>query len=311
MALPSEVFRARLREVRRLRGWTQADLASALASAGLDLGESAVVRMERGIRGVSLDEAIAIAAVLGVSPMHMIVPIDDNGIQLAPQVTVPTTDARAWIRGQRPLTEADEQLFYAQAPVSEAEWLAIAPGAWRSWTREDYQATRAKWEREIYRAAIGGRAPQEHGPDAEDIPVRRPAEQVQPIVAAIVTSPLGVLVGRRMDGKPPWTFIAGEVEPGESPADAAIREVKEETGLRVEVGDVIGERVHPKSGRHMIYMAAAPTHGTDVFVGDEEELAEVRWVSLAEADQLMGGMIFEPVHEHLARELREQGDDQR
>jgi hypothetical protein len=61
----------------------------------------------------------------------------------------------------------------------------------------------------------------------------------------------------------------------------------------------------------MIYMAAAPTHGTEVFVGDEEELAEVRWVTLAEADQLMGGMIYEPVHEYLARELREQGDDQR
>jgi 8-oxo-dGTP diphosphatase len=137
------------------------------------------------------------------------------------------------------------------------------------------------------------------------------AEQAQPIVAAIVTSPLGVLVGRRMDGKPPWTFIAGEVEPGELPADAAVREVKEETTLRVRAGEVIGERVHPKSQRHMIYMAAAPTHGTDVFVGDEEELAEVRWVSLAEADQLMGGMIFEPVHEYLARELRGQGDDQR
>jgi 8-oxo-dGTP pyrophosphatase MutT (NUDIX family) len=52
-----------------------------------------------------------------------------------------------------------------------------------------------------------------------------------PVVAAIVTSDVGVLVGRRNDGKPPWTFIAGKIEPGESPADAAVREVKEETGL--------------------------------------------------------------------------------
>ena len=52
----------------------------------------------------------------------------------------------------------------------------------------------------------------------------------------------------------------------------------------------------------MIYMAATPTHGTDVFVGDEDELAEVRWLSLAEADELLPGM-FEPVREHLAREL--------
>ena len=70
----------------------------------------------------------------------------------------------------------------------------------------------------------------------------------------------------------------------------------------IRAGEVIGERVHPKTGRTMIYIAAAPTHGTEVFVGDEDELAEVRWVSLAEADELLPGM-FEPVREYLAREL--------
>jgi transcriptional regulator with XRE-family HTH domain len=175
MPLPSEVFRARLREVRTLRRWTQADLASALARAGVDLGESAVVRLERGIRGVSLDEAIAIATVLGVSPLHMIVPLDDNGAQLAPALTVSTIDARAWLRGQRPLDQADERLFYAQTPESEAEWMAIAPGASRFKNREDYEASKAKWERELFRAAIGARTLQEPGPDAEDIPVRRQA----------------------------------------------------------------------------------------------------------------------------------------
>jgi 8-oxo-dGTP diphosphatase len=126
----------------------------------------------------------------------------------------------------------------------------------------------------------------------------------QPVVAAIVTSPLGVLVGRRNDGSPPWTFIAGEQEPGERPEDTAIREVKEETGLQIRAGEVIGERDHPKTGRRMLYMAAVPTHGTDAFVGDSDELAEVRWVGLAEADQLLPGM-FGPVREHLAAELGE------
>jgi 8-oxo-dGTP pyrophosphatase MutT (NUDIX family) len=126
----------------------------------------------------------------------------------------------------------------------------------------------------------------------------------QPVVAAIVTSQHGVLVGRRNDGKPPWTFIAGEVEPGESPADAGIREVKEEAGLQVEAGQEIGRRVHPATGRTMIYMAARPSHATDIFVGDHDELAEVRWVTLAQADQLMQphGM-FAPVHEYLTRML--------
>jgi 8-oxo-dGTP pyrophosphatase MutT (NUDIX family) len=126
----------------------------------------------------------------------------------------------------------------------------------------------------------------------------------QPVVAAIVTSARGVLIGKRRDGKPPWTFIAGEIEPGESPADAAVREVKEETGLLVTAGKVIGRRVHPATGRTMVYMAARPVRGTEVLVGDEDELAEVRWVSVAEADALMGGMIFEPVRKHLLRRLR-------
>ena len=125
-----------------------------------------------------------------------------------------------------------------------------------------------------------------------------------PIVAAIVTSRLGVLVARRNDGKPPWTFIAGEIEPGEDPTDTAIREVKEETGLRIRSTGVIGRRVHPHTGREIIYLAARPTHGTKAFVGDEEELAEVRWVDLAQADELMSGAMFEPVHSYLEKTLK-------
>ena len=126
----------------------------------------------------------------------------------------------------------------------------------------------------------------------------------QPVVAAIVTSERGVLLGRRNDGKPPWTFIAGEIEPGESLADAGVREVKEETGLLVAAGQEIGRRVHPATGRTMIYMAAKPTHGTDIFVGDRDELGEVRWVPLAEAEELMQpyGM-FGSVREYLAKTL--------
>jgi 8-oxo-dGTP diphosphatase len=129
------------------------------------------------------------------------------------------------------------------------------------------------------------------------------APEPPPVVAAIVTSELGVLAGRRIDETPPWTFIAGKIQPGESPADAAVREVKEETGLEVAAGRVLGRRVHPDTGRTMIYLAARPTEGTDVFIGDEAELADVRWLSLAEADELLPGM-FAPVRAYLGRALR-------
>src|SRR5580704_18658346 len=143
------------------------------------------------------------------------------------------------------------------------------------------------------------------GPGEDGQPEPSTLPEPAPIVAAIVTSDLGVLVAQRNDGKPPWTFIAGEIEPGESPADAGIREVKEEAGLQVEAGKEIGRRVHPATGRTMIYMAAMPTHGTDIYVGDRDELAEVRWATLPEAEELMRptGM-FGPVRAHLAELLR-------
>jgi hypothetical protein len=54
----------------------------------------------------------------------------------------------------------------------------------------------------------------------------------------------------------------------------------------------------------MICVAATPTPGTDVFIGDEDQLAEVRGPPLKEADQLLPGM-FEPVGEHLTRTLED------
>lgn len=168
---------------------------------------------------------------------------------------------------------------------------AITP----AWTTPGGQA---RWDLDRLRQQVGiAKEGSEHVPESANKPER------PPVVAAIVTSDRGALIGRRNDGKPPWTFIAGEIEPGESAADAVIREVKEETGLLVRAADQeIGRRVHPHTGRTMIYLACYPTGKTDIFVGDQDELAEVRWASLTEVDQLLPGL-FEPVRLHLAGAL--------
>ena len=80
---PSEIFRARLREVRRRQGWTQQQIAEA---PGVNLDASAITRLERGTRGVMLDDVITISAALGVSPLHMIVPLE-NDADLEERVT--------------------------------------------------------------------------------------------------------------------------------------------------------------------------------------------------------------------------------
>jgi len=141
-------------------------------------------------------------------------------------------------------------------------------------------------------------------------PVTDPGTDAEPaaVAAAIITSELGLLVERRNDRIPPWTFPAAEILPGESPAAAVARRVPEETGLSITPDHVIGRRIHPKTGRVMIYLQATAA-GTDVQLGDPDDLAEVRWISLTEADHLMPDM-FPTVRQHLGRIMAdaEEGD---
>lgn len=118
------------------------------------------------------------------------------------------------------------------------------------------------------------------------------------IVAAIVTSPRVCLLVRRHDGKPEWTFPSGAQEADEAYADTAVRETLEETGFAVIARDQIGERTHPKTGRHMVYIAADPVNGTAVRVGDSEEHSEVGWYPWVTAEGMLPHL-FEPVADHL------------
>ena len=105
-----------------------------------------------------------------------------------------------------------------------------------------------------------------------------------------------MLIILRLGGVPPWGFVTGKIEPGESRADAAAaREVKEEAGLGFQHGEIIGQRLHPVTQRLVIYMTARLARGasSEVFNGDLTELTAVRWVNLAEAAELFPD-IYEP-----------------
>jgi 8-oxo-dGTP diphosphatase len=136
-------------------------------------------------------------------------------------------------------------------------------------------------------------------------PVTEPLTLPEPphIALAVITSDQGVLIARRHDGIPPWTFPGGEMQPGETPADALRRKVQHESGLTVTSARFIGRRIHPKTSRVMVYGHVEVEPG-EPQLGDPEDLAEVRWVSIDETRTLMPDM-YSPVRMYLDELQRE------
>jgi mutator protein MutT len=134
---------------------------------------------------------------------------------------------------------------------------------------------------------------------------QQPAAERVPIAASIIVSDGRVLMVRRRvkEGELSWQFPAGEVEAGESPDDAAVREAQEETGLTVRATKRLGERIHPATGRVMVYVVCDVVAGTP-YVGDEEELAEVAWCDRATLTSYVPYPFYGPVQEYLDATLR-------
>lgn len=123
----------------------------------------------------------------------------------------------------------------------------------------------------------------------------------QPTIAAAVIVHDGrlLLVRRRVkEGSLSWQFPAGGIEEGEDPTDAAVRETLEETGLVVKASKVLGERVHPNTGRTMIYVACDVVSG-EATVVDDDELDAIAWADHAQLDDYVPYPFYEPVQAHL------------
>lgn len=105
--------------------------------------------------------------------------------------------------------------------------------------------------------------------------------EAKPAVAAAIIVQAGklLLVQRRVSERSlSWQFTAGAVEPGETFEEAAVREAAEEVGLTVKSVKVLGERVHPNTGRLMGYVACDVVSG-EAHVADTDELADLTWAT--------------------------------
>jgi 8-oxo-dGTP diphosphatase len=114
-----------------------------------------------------------------------------------------------------------------------------------------------------------------------------------PCVGAVVLDTEGRLLLVRRGHEPAkgrWSVPGGRVEAGESDAQATAREVLEETGLVVEVGDLVGSVERPAPGgatfaiRDYRCRLAAGTVPAAARAGDDADA--VGWFSPAEMREL-------------------------
>lgn len=100
---PSEIFARHLRLTREERRMSQADLAKRIGTS-----KTTVLRTESGQRDVSLDEALALAAVLDLTPMQLLTD-DDVPVAVAPGYVANASEIQRWLAGQRPLPGQDQR----------------------------------------------------------------------------------------------------------------------------------------------------------------------------------------------------------
>jgi 8-oxo-dGTP diphosphatase len=80
-----------------------------------------------------------------------------------------------------------------------------------------------------------------------------------------------------------WTFAKGRPDPGETAEETALREVKEETGVKPRiVAKIPGS--FPGSTTDNEYFLMVPVEDTKKFEGETQS---VRWVTQSEAEQLI------------------------
>jgi transcriptional regulator with XRE-family HTH domain len=128
----------RIKAVRSRRGMKQGDLAAALRAAGgvpgspevvdkqmrerepAALSRTTIAKIESGARGVSLNELVALAAVLNVSPTNLMLPDDEAAaVRIVGDRTAQAWLVRSWIHGVGPLDPEDDREYFEAAPTYE------------------------------------------------------------------------------------------------------------------------------------------------------------------------------------------------
>jgi 8-oxo-dGTP diphosphatase len=108
-------------------------------------------------------------------------------------------------------------------------------------------------------------------------------------VGAVVRRREQVLLVRQSVGHPlegQWTVPWGHVEPGESPAAAALRETREEGGIEADVEGLLGVQVLPHPWRGMLALVYLCRHRDGMPQPGDAECDAAAYFSLDELNRL-------------------------
>jgi transcriptional regulator with XRE-family HTH domain len=155
------VFARRVREARKRRGWSQAQLADRLAEIGYTgIGRATVAKIEDATStrsNASLEDVLAIAAALDCSPLHLIVPLEDDELL---QITAGLPPAQAvlirdWVRSVL-IAPLRIVLGVAEQNVDDvAAFMSQLPEPWLRLAAEAMQLTEDQTEDTLWNLSTG------------------------------------------------------------------------------------------------------------------------------------------------------------
>ncbi len=223
-------------------------------------------------------------------------PADDEDVATAEP---PSTDPEARAEAPEPPSyEADPEPTYDDTALEFAYEAAEEPAAEEP-VHEAAEEPGEPIEVQPYETTEEP-LPPEAPPAAPEPPVRRwtpGRDPTVPMAEGTVRAAGGVVWSRWQGGlrvvvvhRPrydDWSLPKGKAGPGESDAECALREVREETGLACSLGDELGTATYyDRHGRlkTVRYYAMQPLGGGEQ---PQHEVDEVRWLGLEEAKRLL------------------------
>jgi 8-oxo-dGTP diphosphatase len=115
------------------------------------------------------------------------------------------------------------------------------------------------------------------------------SDRVVPCVGAVIKDDLGRLLLIKRGHSPGaglWSLPGGRIEPGETDAEALVREVREETGLAVEAGHLLGIVQRPAHDGDVFDIRDYAATVTGGLLQPGDDAADARWVDAIELESL-------------------------